>query len=104
MARTLIDYLNNFLDHGDETAYVQPRGYRAVRWTYRRVAETAFQFARELEARSISKGDRVLLWAPNSAEWVSVFFGCALRGAIVVPMDNAASPDSARRVHQQVEA
>jgi long-chain acyl-CoA synthetase len=104
MARTLIDYLNNFLDHGDETAYVRPRGYRAVRWTYRRVAETAFQFARELEARSISKGDRVLLWAPNSAEWVSVFFGCALRGAIVVPMDNAASPDFARRVHQQVEA
>ena len=102
--RSLIDYFENFLRQGTETAYVQPHGYRTVRWSYRRVAETAFQFARELEARSISRGDRILLWGPNSAEWVVTFFGCALHGAIVVPMDNAASPDFARRVHEQVGA
>jgi long-chain acyl-CoA synthetase len=102
--RSLIGYLDHFLRRGAETAYVQPDGYRSARWSYRRVAETAFQFARELEARSISKGDRVLLWGPNSAEWVAAFFGCALRGAVVVPMDNAASLDFAQRVHQQVQA
>src|SRR5208337_2659657 len=102
--RSLIDYLENFMRRGPETAYVQRDGYRTVRWTYRQVAEAAFQLARELEARSISKGDRVLLWGPNSAEWVAAFFGCALRGAIVVPMDNVALPDFARRVHEQVEA
>ena len=87
--RSVVEYLENFLRRGEECAYVQHRGYRTVRWSYRQVAETAFQFARELEERAIGKGDRVLLWGPNSAEWVAAFFGCALCGVIVVPLDDA---------------
>ena len=83
---------------------MQRRGYRTVRWSYRQVAETAFRFARELEARRIEKGERVLIWGPNSAEWIAAFFGCALRGVVVVPMDDVATPDFALRVHQQVGA
>jgi len=83
---------------------VQRRGYRTVRWSYQQVADAAFQFARELDARAITKGDRILLWGPNSAEWVTVFLGCALRGVVVVPMDEVASSDFALRVHQQVGA
>ncbi len=67
------------------------------------MAEAAFQFARELQKRSIGKSERVLLWGPNSAEWVVAFFGCALRGVIVVPIDDAGTADFARRVYQQVE-
>jgi long-chain acyl-CoA synthetase len=100
----LVAYLDNFLHRGDECAYVQPRGYRVEHWTYRQVAEAAFQFARELESRNIGKGDRVLIWGPNRAEWVATFFGCTLRGAIVVPMDDVATPDFATRVFQQVSA
>ena len=102
--RPLADYLDHFLQRGRETAYVQRRGYRTVRWSYRQVADLAFQFARELDVRAIAKGDRVLLWGPNSAEWVAVFLGCALRGVVVVPMDDVATPDFALRVHQQVGA
>jgi long-chain acyl-CoA synthetase len=101
---SLLEYLDNFLRRGRESAYIQRRGYRTVRWTYRQVAETAFQFARELAKRGIGKGDRVLIWGPNSAEWVASFFGCVLRGVIVVPMDDAAAPDFAFRVYQQVNA
>ena len=97
-------YVDEFLAHGSETAYVQRRGYRTERWNYRQVAETAFQFARELEAREISKGDRILIWGENCAEWAAVFFGCALRGVISVPMDDAASPDFASRVRAEVDA
>src|SRR5512133_796442 len=92
------DWLSDFLKHGSECAYVQRRGYRTERWSYRMVAETAFQLARELAARGIGKGDRVLIWGENSAEWVAVFFGCALYGAIAVPMDDAASVDFVKRV------
>src|SRR5580704_15201529 len=100
----LTDYLPHFLGRAQETAYVQPRGYRAQHWSYQRVAEAAFRFARELEARGIGKGDRVFLWGPNSAEWVAVFWGCALRGVVVVPLDDIATPDFFLRVHQQVSA
>ncbi len=101
---SLFEYLDHFLQKGHETAYVQRHGYRTVRWSYRQVAELAFQFARELEARAITKGERVLVWGPNSAEWVAVFLGCALRGIVVVPMDDLSTPDFALRVHQQVGA
>jgi long-chain acyl-CoA synthetase len=102
--RALSEYLEDFLSHGSEWAYVQRRGYRTERRSYGQMAETVFQFARELEARGVTKGDRVLLWGENSAEWVAAFFACALRGAIAVPMDDAASVDFAGRVRAEVEA
>ena len=102
--RSLLEYLANFLRRERECAYVQRRGYRTDRWSYRQVAETAFQVARELEVRGISKGDPILIWGSNSAEWVAAFFGCALRGAIVVPMDDVATADFALRVYRQVDS
>ncbi|HEY2860019.1 MAG TPA: AMP-binding protein, partial [Terracidiphilus sp.] len=105
MARgSLGDLLHDFLKRGDEIAYIQRTGYRTVRWSYRRVANTAFQFTQELESRGIAKGDRVLIWGPNSAEWVAAFLGCVARGAVIVPMDDSAAPDFARRVVDQVGA
>jgi len=98
------EYLADFLLRGRECAYVQRRGYRTIRWSYAQVAETAFRFARELEVRGIAKGERVLLWGPNSAEWVSAFFGCALAGAAAIPMDHVSAPDFAQRVFEQVNA
>ena len=99
---SILEYLENLSRHGSDTAYVHRRGYRRYRWSYREVAEVAAQFARELEARNIGPGDHVLLWGENCAEWIAVFWGCVLRGAIVVPMDRTAAPDFARRVADQV--
>ncbi len=97
-------YVEDFYGRGQETAYVHRRGYRTSRWTYREVAEGAARFARELEARGIGRGHRVLLWGENCAEWVVAFLGCMVRGAIVVPMDRIASPEFVARVCRQVEA
>jgi long-chain acyl-CoA synthetase len=96
------NFLEELLIRGQECLFVQRRGYRTVRWSYRQVAELAFQFARELESRGIAKGDCVLIWGENCAEWVAAFLACAWRGAIAVPMDNAALPDFAGRVCEQV--
>jgi long-chain acyl-CoA synthetase len=68
------------------------------------VAEAAYGFARELEARGVGKGERVLLWATNGPEWVAAFFGCALRGAVVVPLDVESAPDFVARVQAQTQA
>ena len=97
-------FLENFQAHRDEPAYRQRRGYRTETLTYGDVADLAGRLANQLAAQEIGKGDRVLVWGPNSAEWVAVFFGCALHGAIVVPMDDGASTDFASRVCRQVGA
>jgi long-chain acyl-CoA synthetase len=102
--RSLIEYLAGYDRQGRSMAYSERCGYRMERWSYRDVAGVAAQFARELEARGIGPGDRVLLWGPNSAEWVAAFFGCILRGAVAVPMDQGATSGFVARVAQQVDA
>src|SRR5579871_5279709 len=104
MPQTLAQYPQLHLARGSEIAYVHRRGFRTLRWTYGQLAELAFRFARELEDRGIGKGDRVLLWGDNGAEWIGAFFGCMLRGAIAVPMDRIAAPDFAQRVMSDVDA
>ena len=97
-------FLANFGAHANEPAFGQRRGYRMEWFTYGQVLEMAIEFGRELESRGIAKGDRVMLWGANSAEWVAAFFGCTMRGVVVVPMDDAALNEFAHRVGHQVEA
>src|SRR6266404_9934997 len=104
MHTTLATYLEDFLSRGNEPAFVHREGLRVKRWSYREIAKTSLQFARELEARGIEKGERVLLWARNSPEWVSAFFGCLLRGVIIVPLDLQSEPGFVKRVEAQVKA
>jgi len=104
MFTTVASYLDGFLLRGNKTAFAHRQGLRVKRWSYRQIANTAMRFARELEARQIAKGDRVLLWARNSPEWVSAFFGCLVRGVIVVPLDLQSEPGFVKRVQEQVEA
>lgn len=80
-----------------EIAVAWRQGYRMERWPWAKLSRIAAQFARELEARRIGRGERVFLWGANTGEWLAVFIGCLLRGAIVVPMDAIASPEFARR-------
>mgnify|MGYP003288759732 CR=1 FL=1 len=104
MRETLISFLDDCIAHGDQTAVAHWRGLRTARWSYARLASAAFQFARELEAREIGAGDRVLFWGENSPEWIAAFYGCLLRGAVVVPLDLKSATDFVERVQQQVSA
>ena len=101
---SVADFVKDFQSLGGDCAYMQRRGYRTERWSYGRVANAAAGFARELAERGIQRGDRLMLWGENCAEWVAVFFGCALAGVVVVPMDDGAAADFAMRVFHQVQA
>ncbi|MFZ3214543.1 MAG: AMP-binding protein [Candidatus Acidiferrales bacterium] len=105
MARdSLIQFFPEYFRHQHETAVAFSRGYRVERWSYGRIAAEACRFARELESRGIGPGEAVLLWAENSAEWLVAFWGCVLRGAVLVPLDKISTPEFASRVAQQVSA
>jgi long-chain acyl-CoA synthetase len=96
--KNLLSLFADFLRFSGDVAVVQRRGYRREKMTYTELyAQIQFR-SHALAERGISPGDRVLLWGPNSAEWVACFWGILLRGAIVVPMDSAASPDFVQRV------
>jgi long-chain acyl-CoA synthetase len=94
----LLSLLRDFERFRNNIAVVQQRGYRREAWTYGRLAAEARNVAILLKARGVNTGERVLLWAPNSAEWVAAFWGCLMRGAVAVPMDDGASLDFVSRV------
>jgi long-chain acyl-CoA synthetase len=101
---SLSNFVKTYAAHGDEIAVRQRRGYRMETWAYGRIAGEANRLARELEARGLAKGDAVLLWGENSAEWIIAFLGCMLRGVVIVPIDHASPMEFACRVAGEVNA
>ncbi len=83
---------------------VQRRGYRRESWTYARLAHAAVRGALQLKEHGVGTGDRVILWGPNSAEWMAAFWGCLLRGAVAVPLDEGATVEFAVRVARETSA
>ncbi len=64
---------------------IRPR-FRAISWTYSELFRHSALVAQLLEREGVRKGDKVLLWAPNSHLWVASFFGIQLKGAVAVPI------------------
>jgi long-chain acyl-CoA synthetase len=95
--RNLLSLFDDFARSAGDVAVVQTRGYRREKLTYAKLLACARFWSHALAGRGIGRGDRVLLWGPNSAEWVACFWGILLRGAVVVPMDSAASSDFVQR-------
>jgi long-chain acyl-CoA synthetase len=95
---SLATLLDDFSRHSRETAVVRMLGNRRIATTYGEIARTAARFASFLESHKILPGDRVLLWGQNSAPWLAAFWGCVLRGALVVPLDATGDSAFAQRV------
>ncbi len=98
----LASLVEDWRRNAKDTAVVAHRGVRAFRTSYGSLAQMAGRFAAELQARGIGPGERVVLWGENSAEWIAAFFGCVLRGVIVVPLDATGSAEFANRVVEEV--
>src|SRR5713101_4997302 len=96
--KNLLSLFADFARFAGDAAVVEKRGYRREKLTYGELQGRVLFWTYYLAGRGISPGDRVLLWGPNSAGWIACFWGILLRGAIVVPMDSAASPDFVQRV------
>jgi long-chain acyl-CoA synthetase len=99
----LATLLDDFRKNAREIAIVRYQGVRRRVTTYGDLARLAGRFAALLEDRGIGTGDRVLLWAENGAEWIAAFYGCMLRGVMVVPLDAFGSVEFAERVAADVK-
>ena len=102
--QSLVDFVRKYAANGNQVAIRHRRGYRMETWSYARIIQQANRLARELESRSIGKGDAVLLWGENSPEWILTFFACLLRGAVIVPVDHGSTVEFASRIAREVNA
>ncbi|MGB6975559.1 MAG: AMP-binding protein [Terracidiphilus sp.] len=103
MREHLATLLEDFRRYGRGIAVVHFRGNRRRATSYGELARLAGRFAALLERRGVGPGDRVVLWAENSAEWVAAFYGMMLRGVLAVPLDAYGSAEFAARVTADVQ-
>lgn len=98
--QNLLSLFEEFKRYGSDVAVVQKRGYRREKLTYFDIYTRALFWGSALRGHSIRSGDRVLLWAPNSGEWIICFWAILLLGAVAVPMDSSANREFVERVIQ----
>src|SRR5512135_2653362 len=67
-------------------------GLRDQVWSYAQLWQAIQSVASQLQEKGIGQGDRVLLLAPNSPQYVAGLLGLMLRGAIAVPLDLGSTP------------
>ena len=72
-------------------------------WSYRRLWERSTRIAAWLQTQGIAKGDRVVIWGPNSPWWVAAYFGSLRLGVILVPLDVRSNADFVQRAVAQTE-
>jgi len=60
--------------------------YLGEKFTYTRLRNLINRFASALNRLGVRKGDKVVLYITNSAQWVIAFFGIQKMGAVVVPV------------------
>ena len=101
--RTLLDFFRSFAGSSAEFV-VYDDGYRRWRYSYRQIATAAQAFSARIRGESIAKGEKILFWSENRPEWLAAFWGCLLRGVIIVPVDYRASADVLRNIQRVVHA
>ncbi len=74
----------------DAEALVEIRrdGTEGRRWTYTELLADAEHLALTLSTR-FAPGERVVVWSPNSPEWVLMEYACALSGLVLVTANPA---------------
>jgi len=101
MRRSLLDYFFENATNDKDAAFSWRPKLRKDLWTYARIARASFQFARELQDRGVSHGDRILLLEQNSPEWIAVFWGALLCGVVIVPLDEQSGSGFVERIAVQ---
>ncbi|MFF2732606.1 FadD3 family acyl-CoA ligase [Streptomyces sp. NPDC058008] len=67
-----------------------------LRLTNRQLHDQTLAVTRSLMALGIRRGERVALWAPNSARWITTALGVLSAGAVLVPVNTRYKGDEAR--------
>jgi len=73
---------------GDHTAVI----YLGTRYSYKKVREMAKQFAASLLDLGVAPGERVMIYLPNSIQWIISWLGIQRAGAVCVPITPIYTP------------
>ena len=96
--RTLEDLIDAFPRRGSAAAVVEFGPDGAAHHDYASLHTAIGRMAAGLGRHGLGAGDKALLWAPNSVEWIVAYFAILRCGATVVPLDTQTSVERVRHV------
>ncbi len=113
------DYLNSLQQYDNRRALTIRPFLKIQHLSYKEVRERSVQVTHFLVSLGFNKGDRLMVIASNSPQWVELLFGSQLVGITLVPVDSASTPATVdnyiritkpkvifknKYLHQQLEA
>ncbi|WP_210588557.1 FadD3 family acyl-CoA ligase [Streptomyces sp. GESEQ-35] len=69
-----------------------------LRLTFTELVDRVLIAAGAFAALGVGRGDRVAIWAPNSAEWIVAAFGLLTAGGVLVPVNTRFKADEAHDI------
>lgn len=84
---TVQDILQRMPELGKREALRDRVGYRSRVFSYSGLYDMIVEYSRFLGEKGIHRGDRLLIWAENSAEWAAAFWAAVSLGVVVVPLE-----------------
>ncbi len=97
------DFVAGFRAHDERTALSVRPFLKIERLKYGELRKRIYQTANFLVASGIQSGDRIMVVANNSPEWVELFLGAQMIGAVLVPIDAIGSPATTLRFIDQTQ-
>jgi long-chain acyl-CoA synthetase len=82
----LFDLIQSSVEYGPDRPAILFYGCSI---SYRELISAARRVSATLRDQGVQTGDRVLMYAPNSPEYLAVYLGCAHAGAVFVPVNTA---------------
>jgi len=86
--------------HPDKTAVF----YLGTRFSYRKLQNLSERFAAALNDKGVKAGQRVMMYIPNSIQWVVCWLGIQKLGAVAVPITPIYTPHDINYIANDSEA
>ncbi|MCF7899180.1 AMP-binding protein [Candidatus Babeliales bacterium] len=94
----------NSQKYPNNPAFSMKMEFRTINFTYKDVYECAQKAALFLKSNNLKKGDRILIFAPNSPYWGILFWGCLLQGIIVIPINVQSTGEQIKKIIDQTNS
>ena len=104
LGQTIPDLMDHVVKlHNDKDALLIKPTIRYWRWSYLKLWEDASKASTYIKNQGLIKGDRVIIWGPNSPYWVITLLACLRLGIVVVPLDLRSPIDYVTKVISQTK-
>lgn len=97
-ARTLRSLVADFANHKKKTALVQFKKDGSEPVTFGKLLLNCTRIASGLHQAGLKKGDRVMLMASNSPEWIYAYLATVYAGGVALPVDGQQSDEVLKHI------